>query len=280
MGFISTSIEQIASTSSSATYRCTVSVKRTSYFGKNPATNYEAIKDHNGSLLNYIGWPKLSDWSAKGLGTPNWDLSHGNSITAGEGTANGYMLQDYTYSFERTVSISRGNKRKGSITIYAGCVSKLQYGDFQSNLASATLSTTEIALPEWSDKVNKEVTKTTLSISRQWKNVEGFYTARILDANGVVKASDTSGNLSVTIPLTKEMYGKSLTYFTDVIGRDGSTYKQREPVYVDIPKQGVGLTVKNNGIHEVDPLYFKNVSNKEPKEVWIKINGEIKQTIK
>lgn len=280
MGFISTSIEQTGKTASSATYRCTVSVKRTSYFGKNPDTNYEAIKDHNGTLLNYIGWPKLSDWSAKGLGTPNYNLSHGNSITTPAGTANGYMLQDYTYTFTRTVNISRGTKRKGTLTIKAGCVSKIQSGDFASSLKSYTLETSEIANPEWSGQTLYEVTKTELKISRQWKNAENYYTARILDPNESVIKSDTSGNLNVTIPLTKEMYGKVLTYFVEVIGKDGSTYKKREPISIAIPKQGVGLTVKNNGIHEVDPLYFKNVSNKEPKEVWIKINGEIKQTIK
>lgn len=280
MGHISTSIKQTGKTANSATYQCTVSVNKNSWFGISPSVNYEAIVDHSGRAIRYIGWPKFSSWTSK-MGTPAAALKNESNITTSLGTAKGLLLQNFTYTFTKTVSISRGNKRKGSLTIKAGCQSSYKSGhDFYSAPKSITLVTSEVANPEWSGKAIVEVDRNNIRISRQWKNPETYYTARLISPTGAVVAKNTNGNLNVTIPITKEMYGTVQNYSLDIIGKDSATYKAKEKVSVTIPKQGVGLTVKDDGIHEVDPLYFKNVSNKEPKEVWIKINGEIKQTIK
>lgn len=280
MSFISTTIVQTAKTASSATYKCTVSVKKTSWFGINPSTNYEAIVDHTGKAVKYIGWPKLSSWT-NSMGYPAAALINESNITTSKwGTAKGLLLQNFTYSFTKTVNISRGNKRKGTLSIKAGCASSYKSGDFYSALKSFTLETSEIANAEWVGKAQVTVNRSNIVITRAWKNKENYYTCRVFDPRGPIIATNTNGNLNVTIPIKKEWYGTVQTFSIDIIGKDGSTNKSKEKINVTIPKQGVGLTVKHDGIHEVNPAYFKNVSNKEPKEVWIKINGKIKQTIK
>lgn len=288
MAFLSNKIVITQRTSTYVKYKIVVTIDRTSsFFAINPATNYIAVKKHDGTVLNYIGWPKASSWPLRDASTgnvyyPRTEYKNGQTINPGPGSAQCVLLDNFVYeSSQFQVNISKGNKRKGSTKIIAGADSKIKSGNFAISPVEVTLETTETANPEWSGATEYNVTDTDITISRVWSNPDSYYTARIIGPDNTIKATNTNGNLSVTLPIEDSWYGTVQRFYIDIIGKDNATYKQKEFVDISIPKKGFGIYAKkDNIIRNTERLYFKNVSNKEPKEVWVKVNGKIYQTEK
>lgn len=282
MAYLRNELVAVSSTSTSITYKIRVIVERTtSFFAKNPSTNYICVKNHNGTPLNYIGWPKASAWplrdaSSGTLYYPNSVYTNGSTINPGPGSAQCVLLNNFVYeSSNITVPVSKGNNRKGSITITAGAESKIQTGNFAISRISKTFYTSETAEPEFSSDPIITLGETSVRIQLGFSNPDSYYVARLYDENGALLQESTSA-IDKTITFNDDMYGKAFTYRVALVGKDGNTYRTKYPKF-SVPKKGFAIYVQDTTIHETTDLYFRNVSNKQPKEVWVKINGEIKQ---
>lgn len=287
MGYMSLSITQTGSTANSATYVCTVSCDRTSYYGINLNTSPIGIFDHTGNCIQYIGWPARNAWRS-GWGTPDYRYD-GYWVDTWWGNHQAILLSNYSYSFERTVSINRGNSRKGSVTIQ--CAVLCGYDeigtptDFKSVRVNKTLTTTEI--PKTTVKGNitctidgPNVRDRYIRLVANFDNPSNYYTAKFYDKDNKEIKSSTGTSISIDIPITKDMYQTNVSYTCKIWGKDGTCYDTKTTGIKYIEPSGVGVTVKSSGVQDVSTMNFKNVNTKEIKEVWIKENGKVYQTRK
>ena len=283
MSYISTSVRQTGKTANSATYTCTVSVNRSSYYGMNVNVYPIAIMSHSG-ILNYIGWPKYSSWRDS-WGEPDYRLRSNQWINSWYGYAQGMLLNDYTYTFSGTVSIDRGNSRKGSTTIRVGAESGSNDSRFYGCMREITLETEEIPTSKFTGSLNCTVDSSQTSgnryirLSAQFSNPSSYYTAKLYDSTGAVIEQSTGTSLNKNILITKDMFQTSKSYKIILWGKDGNSYDTKT-VTAYIEPSGIGVTVKNSGVHDTSNMYFRNVNNKEIKEVWVKVDGKIHQTRK
>lgn len=269
-----------AQTSTYVDYTCTITTARNSYYGMPVSTYPIAVVDHTGQARAYIGWPKYSSWKAS-WGTPDYKLRTGASISGPWGTANGMLLNDYSYSFQGRVELNRGDQRKKSITIEVGVKSKGS-NDFGTTMKQFTLSTTEIPKPTINtdlkctvDGPNESSRKITVSLN--FTNPDNYYTAKLYMNNDLLASYTTSFTRDITV--TEEMYQTNPVFKCIIWGKDGNNYGEKSSsVYVE--PGGVGVTVKNSGNHSVSNMDFRNVNNKEIKEVWVKVNGKVYKTRK
>lgn len=281
MSYINVSVKQTGKTASSASYSCTVSVDRTSYYGMSVDTYPIAAMGHDG-IRKYIGWPKASAWKS-GWGQPDWRLSSGQWIKSKFGSANGMLLDDYTYSFTGTVNIDRGTKRKGTKEIEVG-VKSANWDPFGTVMKKITLETEEIASSKFSSELScmvdspKNTGTRYIRLSANFSNPSNFYTAKLY-YGGTELTSSSGTSISYNVEITKDMFQTERTYKIILWGKDGNKYDEKTAkAYIE--PSGVGVTVKNSGVHDISTMHFRNVNNKEIKEVWIKINGKVYQTRK
>lgn len=281
--------KQIAKTANSATYSCTVSITRkTSYRGLNPEQYPCAVVDHTGNALKYIAWPSLP-WKSSWGTQPWYHYSSGTTINGKWGRAQCGFLTNYQYpTFERTVNIDRGTSRKGTVTVYVGTKST-SGGDFKGVLQELTLETEEIPKSSFANSsitysVDPPETSGTryIHLSVSFNNPEGYYTAKFYDANGAVIAtsSENATSLSHSIAVNKDMFQKNYVYKAILWGKDGNAYNTIYTSGIYIEPSGAGVYIKNSGVYETNALAFRNVNNKEIKEVWVKVDGKIYQTRK
>lgn len=286
MGFINVSVSQIGKTANSATYRCVVSCARNSYYGININTAPIGVFDHNGCFY-YIGWPKRSAWRS-GWGTPDYRFD-GRWVDSWWGNHQADLLEDFTFTFERTVSINRGNSRKGTkyieVGVHSGYDDMGYRTDFNTCMRGITLETSTIAEAKVSGNLtcsvdSPQVADRYIRLNANFSNPENFYTAKLYDKNNKEIKSSTGTSISLNIPITKDMYQTNVSYTCKIWGKDGKCYDTKTTGTVYVEPSGVGVTVKNSGIHDVSTMNFRNVNTKEIKEVWIKINDKIYQTRK
>lgn len=283
MSYISTSVKQTGKTANSATYSCTVSVDRTSYYGVSVDDWPIAIKNHTGTL-NYIGWPKLSSWKSS-WGQPDWRLSSEQWISSKYGYAQGMLLNDYTYTFSGTVSIDRGNSRKGSKTIKVGADSASTDSRFYGCMKEITLETEEIPSSKFKGTLSCTVDSPQtigdryIRLSASFDNPSSYYTAKLYNEGGSVITEANGTSISHNILITKDMFQTNKSFKVILWGKDGNSYDTKT-VTAYIEPSGIGVTVKNSGVHDTSNMYFRNVNNKEIKEVWVRVNGKVYQTRK
>lgn len=283
--FISVSVKQTANDSSSATYECTVSKLSSSYFGicqyYNCLVIWKAGSNGKGQAYKHWGFPVRSSWKAS-WGEPSWYLWGGNYFKSQYGNLDGFLGN--TYKWTETVTIDRGNSREGTKEITVGVkAGKNTSTSFGTTLKTITLKTTRI--PDPSNVVLNQpvvdepnVENRTLTVTASFVNPENYYTARLYKDGVQVPFT----NNTYTMNITKEMYNTNPKFELRIFGKDNTYYKEfTKEVRAYIAPSGVGLTVKHNGEpKEIDNAYFRNVTNKEIKEIWIKKNGKIYKTIK
>ena len=282
--------KQTAKTVDSATYTCTVSIiRKTSYRGLNPEQYPCAVVDHTGKALKYIAWPERNRWKQSWGVVPWHHYQDGTIINGKWGRAQCGFLTNYQYpTFERTVDIDRGTSRKGSVTIYVGTKST-SGGDFKGVLQELTLETEEIPKSSFTNSsitssIDPPKTSGTryIRLNVSFNNPSNYYTAKLYDNNGALLATSNEGDtsLSYNIPIDKDMFQKSYIYKAILWGKDGNAYHTIYTSGIYVEPSGAGVYVKNSGVHETNALAFRNVNNKEIKEVWVKVNGKIYQTRK
>lgn len=272
-------------TANGQSYTCVIGVNKTSYYGINPTSSGGGVGviNHEGTCLKYIGWPKASSWKAS-WGQPSWYYTSGSTVNGRYGRASCTLLTNYTYTFTGTVTIDRGNSRKGTKTVTLG-VRANNWGKFQDVMKTVTFETTEIPkgnfTSQLSGTVDPPLTSGTrhINVSTTFNNPENYYTAKLY-LNNVQVASSTNGSISYQETITKEMFQTVRMYKVILWGKDGNQYDEKTWNTPQIEPDGIGVTVKNSGTYEVENMYFRNVNNKEIKEVWVKVNGKIYQTRK
>ena len=283
-------VKQTAKTYNSATYSCDVSINRkTSYYGLNPEQYPCAVVDHTGAALKYIAWPERNQWKGSWGVVPWHHYQDGTTINGKWGRAQCGFLSNFKYpTFTRTVTIDRGNSRKGTMTIKVGTKSSGSK-DFAGVLKEITLETEEIPTSNFSASsitasVDSPDTQGTryIRLSVEFKNPENYYTAKIYDANGVVLATSSNGatSVSTTVTITEAMFQNNYTYKAVLWGKDGNAYHTIYSPQLYVEPSGAGVWVKNSGTYVTSAMAFRNVNNKEIKEVWVKVNGKIYKTRK
>lgn len=274
---------QTGNTANSATYTCVITVGRSTYYGMNVNSYPIGVFDHNG-LIQYIGWPLANRWRRE-WGTPDYRLTNGSWINSWWGGANGMLLPDYTYSFSRTVPINRGNSRKGTTSVNVGVRSSIENQYFNSYMVNVPLSTTEIPKVTITGNLTytidgPQVQNRYIKLNASYSNPENYYKAKLYDKNNKEIAVSEGTSISLNIPITKEMYQTNVNYTCKLWGKDGVCYDTKTTGTIYVEPSGVGVTVKNSGIHDVSTMNFRNVNTKEIKEVWIKKDGKVYQTRK
>jgi hypothetical protein len=200
------------------------------------------------------------------------------------------LLQNYSYTFSGTVSLDRTNKRKATKTISIGVKTSKDTEKFPTVLKEITFETLEIPESKFEETtLNYSVDSPNTSgaryirLSATFKNPEGFYTAKIYSNSGTILAVSSANATSVScnVKVTEDMYQTKPVFKATLWGKDGSQYSTiSTPSNTYIEPSGAGVTVKNSGIRSVSKMAFRNVTNKEIKEVWIKIGGKIYKTKK
>jgi len=283
----SVTINKGAPTASGQSYTCIIGVRNGSYYGVSPTISGAGVGaiNHEGTCLKYIGWPKASSWKS-GWGVPSWNYTSGNTVTGRWGRASCTLLTNHTYTFTGTVTIDRGNSRKGTKTVQIG-VKANSSGKFQTIMKSVTFETTEIPKGSFTSQllgsVDPPLTSGTrhITVSATYSNPENYYTAKLY-LNNVQVASSTNGTISYQETITKAMFQTVRMYKVILWGKDGNQYDEKTWNTPQIEPDGMGVTVKKAAgeIYDAENMYFKNVNNKEIKEVWVKVNGKIYQTRK
>jgi hypothetical protein len=76
------------------------------------------------------------------------------------------------------------------------------------------------------------------------------------------------------------MYNTCILYELRIYGKDNTYYSGlTKRVQVDIGSPPIGLYVNpENSIAGVNSMLFNNVTQKEIKEVWIKVDGKVYKT--
>lgn len=278
-----------------AKYRVRVGVNsnESAWFGLigGGSNNFLCVVNHNNTALRYVGYPEkarwdsnITDWSKSPPSpTPYYALTSGGWINPNNspyGGANGYLIpRGHSYTSDwQTVSINRGNQRKGSVTISAGirtyCPNDSLFGE---EMVSVTLYTTEIPEAAFASDPQVTLTDTTLTISGSYTNPENYYKVKIYDGTtSIYTTPEGQTSYTYTINLTEAMYGTTKSYTVKLVGKDGTALTNQKTVSVTIPKRAFNIWMKQNGnINKDKKVYFKNVSNKEPKDIWVKKNNQI-----
>ena len=281
--FIKVTAKQISNTKDSATYECTISRDNSGYFGllnkNHHLVVWKAGSNGKGKAYMHWGFPERSKWKS-GWGSPDYDLYGGTKVDVGYGSLQGFLQSSYTW--KETVSISRGNKRQGSVTVKVGVKagSNVESNCSSDILKTITLTTTKIA--EASNvKLVVEVDPETSSdrkirVTGSFTNPENHYRMELYKNGG--KVSSFTGTYTDTI--TEKMYNTCILYELRIYGKDNTYYSGlTKRVQVDIGSPPIGLYVNpENSIAGVNSMLFNNVTQKEIKEVWIKVDGKVYKT--
>lgn len=276
-------------TSSSSTYRCTISRKeadRGSHYGYCETYRcilFKRVEEINGNWGYFVMWgfPSKAKWKSS-WGTQSHRLANAGSYYD---IGYGYLPTntDDVYTWEETVSISRpSNSKQGSRTIKIGNdKGRDSSSDYGPNLIDLTLYTTKIGDP-YNLSISASVDDRTkkdrkIRISASFSNPESFYSGAIYEGN--TKLTD---GLSHTVSITKSMFGTTKTYTLIVTGKDGSKYSRSVTTSV-IEASGVGVTVKKSGNpKEVQEVWYKdkNGNIREITELWVRRNSNNYETVK
>ena len=290
---LNTAVELGEKGSNYAKYRIRIGVNsnETAYFGLigGGSYNFLCVVNHDNTALRYIGYPEKSRWDSvitPSTGAePYAKLVYQQSINPNNspyGAALGCLISrgsSYVSDWQ-TVSIDKGNSRKGSRTIYAGI--RTYYPNHSTNgeeVIPVTLYTTETSDATFNSDPQVTLTDTTLTISGSFTNPDNYYRVRIYDKDtGAVMytTEENATSYSWTKTLTEDMYGSTKKYLVKFIGKDDSIYGITKTVSVVIPERAFNIWMKQNQtINKDKRVYFKNVNYKEPRDIWVKKNNQI-----
>ena len=275
---------QTGSGSNWASYRMVVSRRGTYFWGSSSAI---AIHDHNGHVIWWAA-PVKSSWyyDSGGYYLQNWSDGSGSKEYLSWKFYNpepGYIAAN-SVTYDRTVSISRGNSRQGSKTINIGIQSGWSDYRFTTCRGNLTLTTSKISdVSNVSLTVSvdgKNVTDRYIRISASFSNPESYYTGYLY--HGGTLLGSTGGSISKNVKITTAMFNTTQGFSFVVKGKDGVTYTTKSASgYVE--PSGVGIWVRHGGAtKEVFHVYYKSSTGAivEVSEAWYRRNNINIKTVK
>lgn len=272
---------QTGSTADSASYRMVVSRRGTYFWGTLRAV---AIHDHEGRIV-YWSAPKKSSWKWDGSVYYLNDYDGSKQVLSWEYWApqSGYITAN-SLTYDRTVSIDRGNNRQGSKTVNIGIQSTYTDSRFITCRGDLTLTTSKIAdVSNVSLSVSaddKSISNRYIRVSASFTNPENYYTGYLY--HGSTLLGSTTGSISQEIKITYDMFDTTQNFNFIIKGRDEITYSTKL-ASVNIEPSGVGIWYKqDNTMKEVFHVYYKNNNGDmiEVTEAWAKKNNQIIKTVK
>lgn len=314
MSYIEVSVRELIEerTYTSSKYSCTVSKKR-GWFGLCNTNNHLVITGVVPKYRKHWGFPAYSSWNST-MGTPSSRL-RGGVANIGYGTLSGELSNSITWT--ETVDIPRGNSRQGSKEISVGVICGKDNGsNFTEPLKKKTLRTLELPIVSNIIFNDPEIIKINnvdyIRVVLKYTNPENFYkyiillgtgitgnivNTNILDPFKVSKATtnfqrtisyqeyntgylNTDEDFTLDIPVSDLMYNTTVYIMLEIVGKDNQLYDARiTPVTIGT-KQPQIYTKQEDISKEIKEAFLKSSSNRNISEVWIKVNNEIKQTIK
>lgn len=305
MSYIEVSVRELIEdrTYTSSKYSCTVSKKR-GWFGLCNTNNHLVITGVVPKYRKHWGFPAYSSWNST-MGTPSSRL-RGGVADIGYGTLSGELSNSITWT--ETVDISRGNSRQGSKEISVGVICGKDNGsNFTEPLKKITLKTLELSLVSNIMFSDPEIIKINnvdyIRVILKYTNPENFYKYSISLGTGITSnivniniTENSQGNISyreynngylntdedftLDIPVSDLMYNTTVYIKLEITGKDNKLYNTRVTPVIIGTKQLQIYTKQDDISKEIKEAFLKSSSNRNISEVWIKVNNEIKQTIK
>lgn len=305
MSYIEVSVRELIEdrTYTSSKYSCTVSKKR-GWFGLCNTNNHLVITGVVPKYRKHWGFPAYSSWNST-MGTPSSRL-RGGVADIGYGTLSGELSNSITWT--ETVDISRGNSRQGSKEISVGVICGKDNGsNFTEPLKKITLKTLELSLVSNIMFSDPEIIKINnvdyIRVILKYTNPENFYkysislgtgiTSNIVNTNITENSQsnisyqecnngylNTDEDFTLDIPVSDLMYNTTVYIKLEITGKDNKLYNTRVTPVIIGTKQLQIYTKQDDISKEIKEAFLKSSSNRNISEVWIKVNNEIKQTIK